>query len=230
MMDELGRIRQEYTRRQRDSRYSRLYSRYNPANIFMLQEREREILALFARYLGDQVGDLRVLDLGTGDGHHLARLISYGFSAKNLVGLDLLSQRVENARVKYSNLDFVCGDGGRLPFPIAAFDLIFQFTVFTSILDDRLRRRMAGEILRVLRPQGWILWYDYWLNPNNPQTRGIGKKEMFALFEGCTFDLRSITLAPPLVRFWAPKSWAFCSLLSQIPFLKTHYLALIQKK
>jgi ubiquinone/menaquinone biosynthesis C-methylase UbiE len=229
MKDELDRIRHEYARRLQDSRYSRLYSCYNPANLFMLQEREREMLALFARHLGNEVGDLRVLDLGTGDGHQLARLIGYGFSAKNMVGLDLLAYRVENARVKYSNVDFVCGEGGRLPFPSATFDLIFQFTVFTSVLDDRLRQGMAGEMLRVLRPRGWILWYDYWLNPNNPQTRGIGKKEICALFQGCSFDFRSVTLAPPLARFWAPKSWAFCSLLNQVPFLKTHYLALIQK-
>jgi SAM-dependent methyltransferase len=229
-MDELDRIRQEYARRQRDSRYSRLYSRYNPADIFILQEREREMLALFARYLGNQTGDFRVLDLGTGDGHHLARLIGYGFRAKNLVGLDLIAQRVEKARSKYSNLDFVCGNGGQLPFPTATFDLIFQFTVFTSILDDHLRQGMACEMLRVLKPRGWILWYDYWLNPNNRQTRGIGKKEIRALFQGCPVVFRSITLAPPLARFWAPKSLALCALLNRIPFLKTHYLGLIQKK
>jgi SAM-dependent methyltransferase len=228
-MDELTRIRQEYARRQHDPRYGRWYSRYNPANIFVLQERERGMLALFARHLGEQVGALRVLDLGSGDGHHLAKLIGYGFDARKLVGLDLLPNRAEAARARYANLDFICGEGATLPFPDAAFDLISQFTVFTSILDGSLRQSISSEMRRVLKPGGWVLWYDYRLNPTNPQTRGIGQKEITQLFPGCTFDFRLITLAPPLVRLVAPRSWTLCSVLSAFPFLRTHYLALIQK-
>ena len=54
-------------------------------------------------------------------------------------------------------------------------------TAISSILDSEIRRNICADMLRVLRspdpasgkPGGMILWYDFWLNPTNPQTRGV---------------------------------------------------------
>ncbi|HEX9633238.1 MAG TPA: hypothetical protein VGA02_12320 [Gemmatimonadales bacterium] len=41
--------------------------------------------------------------------------------------------------------------------------------------------------------------------------------------------LQRITLAPPLVRTVARRSWLAAYLLARIPFLRTHYLGVIRK-
>jgi hypothetical protein len=90
---------------------------------------------------------------------------------------------------------------------------------------------VAGEMIRVLKEDGIIIWYDYYTNnPWNPDVRGVKKREIHQLFPGCRVDLQKITLAPPLARALAPRSWLACSLLEKIPWLRTHYLGVIRKR
>jgi hypothetical protein len=69
-----------------------------------------------------------------------------------------------------------------------------------------------------------------WLNPANPQTRGIRPVEIRRLFPGCHFTFERITLAPPIARRLASFSWGLCMFLESlkifniIPFGDTHYL------
>ena len=42
----------------------------------------------------------------------------------------------------------------QLPLPDGSFDLVTQFTVFSSILDARVQAAVASEMLRVTRPGG----------------------------------------------------------------------------
>jgi ubiquinone/menaquinone biosynthesis C-methylase UbiE len=117
-----------------------------------------------------------------------------------------------------------------LPFPAKNFDLVLQSTVFTSILDGAMKQQVASEMLRVVRSEGLILWYDFNVNnPWNPDVKGVKKREIARLFTGCHVDLRRITLAPPLARWIAPRSWLLACLLEKIPLLRTHYLAVIRK-
>jgi hypothetical protein len=107
-------------------------------------------------------------------------------------------------------------------------DLALQFTAFSSLLDQNIKTRMAQKMLRVLKPQGMILWYDFWLNPTNRATRGIGKGEIRRLFPHCTFAFQRITLAPPIARAVIKVSWGFCALLEKMQILNTHYLVAIR--
>jgi ubiquinone/menaquinone biosynthesis C-methylase UbiE len=229
-MDDLARLKSEYARRAHDPRYREWYSPFNRANLFITQERDREIAQLLARHVNGDWDALRVLDVGCGRGNELAKFVGYGAAARNLFGVDLLGDRVREGREKFSALQFTCGNAATLPYPDAAFDLVLQFTVFTSILDDALRRRIASEMVRVLEPRGAILWYDYRLNPTNPQTRGIEKSEIKTLFPHCDYHWQRVTLAPPLARWLAPRAWFACEMLNQLSFLRTHWLALISKK
>jgi SAM-dependent methyltransferase len=140
----------------------------------------------------------------------------------------LLFDRLQDAHQALPNLLLACADGQALPYPETAFDLIVQFTVFSSILDERIKQHLAQEMLRVLAPGGLILWYDFWLNPLNRQTRGIRPQEIRGLFPGCACQFRRITLAPPLARCLAPLSWQLCALLEKLVILNTHYLATIR--
>jgi hypothetical protein len=81
---------------------------------------------------------------------------------------------------------------------------------------------------RVVRPGGLILWYDFWINPINPQTRGIRRAEIRALFHGSRYAFRRVTLAPPIARRLAKYSWAICLGLEHLRIFNTHYLAVIR--
>lgn len=153
---EISRIETAY--RERDSRpTSYAYSWQNPAYQFYLQQLEWELL----RMLRDCDVDLpsaRVLDLGCGSGYHTHRLVEFG--AKQVVGLDLMEHRIEQARRRYPTLDVRQGDATSLPFGDGEFDLVTQFTVLSSVLDPEVRRRIGSEVARVLAPGGIVVSFD----------------------------------------------------------------------
>jgi hypothetical protein len=102
--------------------------------------------------------------------------------------------------------------------------------MFTSILDDVMKQKAAKEMLRVLKADGIILWYDYFISkPTNRYVKGIGKREIIRLFPHCTFEFSKATLAPPIARAIAPYSFLLCYLLEKIPWLKTYHLVVIKK-
>jgi len=225
---EIERIRSEYARRAADASRGRQYSALEPAHLFAIQSRERGLLAMLRAEGITSFAGLRVLDLGCGSGDELRRLISYGASPEHLCGLDLIGERLSAARCASPHLALVQGNAAHLPYPEATFDVVLQLTVFSSILDQVLRHRVAAEMLRVLKPAGLIIWYDFWLNPTNRATRGIRPAEIKRLFPGCHHRFRRVTLAPPLARAVVPQSWLAGYLLETLPFLRTHYLAAIR--
>jgi hypothetical protein len=83
-------------------------------------------------------------------------------------------------------------------------------------------------MLRVLKSNGLILWYDCWLNPANPHVKGIRPAEVRALFPGCHFSFHRITLAPPITRRLVPLSWLACYILERLRILNTHHLVAIR--
>ena len=119
----------------------------------------------------------------------------------------------------------------RLPFSDGSFDFVSQFVLFTSILDQEMKRQMAREIYRVLVPRGRFLWYDFaYNNPRNPDVRGIRLAEVRELFPGFSIASRRITLAPPLGRAIGHLGPTPYYSASQLRFLCTHYLCLLEKK
>ncbi len=223
-MSELDRIRAVYARRRAAGRDAR-YTVFDRANLFRLLSLERELVAaLHGEGLTD-LAALRTLDVGCGGGWWLRTLLRWGARPTHLAGIDLLPEAVAACRAIHPELDVRLGSAEELPFADGAFDLVSQFTVFSSILDDGLRRRVAAEMRRVLRPGGVLLWYDFTVNPVNPDTRGIGRQELAGLFPGYRLQVRRVTLAPPLARLVAPHSWLLAELLERIPPLRTHLLA-----
>ena len=124
---------------------------------------------------------------------------------------------------------WINANGQDLPFKDESFDLALQFTAFSSVLDPEIKRDMAEAMLRVLKPDGGVLWYDFIWNPTNSQTKGIGLKEIKSLFPGCTFLVSRITLAPPLTRLLLPKYPRLVEWLSSLIIFNSHLLVWIQK-
>ena len=66
-------------------------------------------------------------------------------------------------------------------------------------------------MVRVLTPDGFILWYDFHFdNPKNPNVRGVKKKEIISFFPNCTFDFTLTTLVLPIARLIAHYSVILC--------------------
>lgn len=226
--DEASRIRAVYARRQESGAEAK-YAYWEPANLYLVQQLERVIVGVLHRQGLLPLGERRVLDVGCGDGFWLRFLLRLGARPQNLYGIDLLPDRIERGRDLCPGMDLTVGDATALPYPEGSFDLAMQFTVFTSVLDGAARGRLAAEMVRVLRPGGLVLWYDFILNPGNPETRGIGSEEVRALFPGCQHRFQRTTLAPPLSRRLAGRFGLACYLLEKVPWLRTHYLATVVK-
>ena len=123
-----------------------------------------------------------------------------------------MEESVAIARVRLCSpdrgADIRTGNAANCHGPTRSFDIVSQFTVFTSILSPELRRAIAAEMIRVTRPGGVVLWYDFRVNnPRNDQVRRVGARELRELFPGCEVHLRPTTLAPPVARRLVPLSW-----------------------
>ena len=217
----------EYDQRATRLAGSGMYSYFNQTNLFFLQQRERQLTQLLKAIRFDNFSYKRILEIGCGGGGVLLNFLSYGAHSEQLFGIDLLHERLRSASAQLAGSKFANADGQKLPFLPDEFDLLLQFTAFSSVLDQQVKQNMATEMLRVLKPDGAILWYDFWLNPTNRHTRGIRPAESRRLFPNGRLEFRRITLAPPLTRRLIHLSWILCQALEKITLFNTHYLALI---
>jgi SAM-dependent methyltransferase len=227
-MRETDRIREAYARRAERGADDR-YSLDDPANRYLFERRERELIGLLARHDLLPLTGRDIIDVGCGNGALLRDLVRLGADAERCHGVDLLPDRVEAAREADPRMIVRTGDASSLPYADATFDIALQFTLLSSVLDDAMRRAIAAETLRVLRPGGLLVWYDFTWNPGNRDTRGIGLAELRRLYTGCQIEARRVTLAPPITRRLARISPALCRALETLPLLRSHLLAAICK-
>lgn len=225
---DLTRLRAEYKERASGVGKTDRYSLFNPAQLFVVQQRQRAVLKCLQRNGFYPFKKKRILELGCGSGRMLLEALSFGATAENLYGAELLFERVQMLHHTLGNLRLINADGQNLPYTAHSFDLSMQFMVLSSILDNEVKRSIAQEMLRVTRPGGMILWYDFWVNPANAQTRGIRPQEIRRLFPGCSFQFERITLAPPIARRIVPVSWTLALLLEKMRIFNTHFLVSIQ--
>ncbi len=227
--EESKRILAETARRAREIPQER-YAIWQASEQWFIYERRSTALAMLKR-CGALPGRHTVaLEIGFGYGGWLPDLISWGVKETNLHGIEISEKCVRSTSGWLPSADLRLGNGAALPWEDRTFDLVVTSTVFTSILDNTVRHQVADEIVRVLVPGGVLLWYDFRFdNPSNPNVRGIGRSELRALFPALRAEIRTISLLPPLCRVVAPVSIFLTALLSAIPFLRSHLLAVLKK-
>ncbi|MBX3062035.1 MAG: class I SAM-dependent methyltransferase [Anaerolineae bacterium] len=227
-MSDLDRLRHEYADRNKRLAADR-YSLFNGGHLLNMQQRQRDSLDLLNRHGISSLQGKRVLEVGCGRGEALLQYVSFGAAPENTFGIDLLPDRLRELRHILPTANVACADGQQLPYAADQFDVVLQHTAFSSILDAQIKANIAREMLRVLRkPDGVIVWYDFWLNPTNRQTKGIRPAEIRQLFPDCEITFRKVTLALPLARKLANISWILCVILEKMWLLNTHYLAIIR--
>jgi SAM-dependent methyltransferase len=207
-------------------------------NLFLYQQRSRQLVRLLTCNGMLPLHEKRMLDIGCGGGDQLVEFEGWGARRHNLAGIDLNETRVSRARARLTypgamqdrGADIRCGDAAHLPWPDEVFDVVSQSVVFTSIPVPEVKEAVAAEMLRVLKPGGAVIWYDFlYDNPSNQTVKGIGAREIRSLFAGCEVTLQRVTLAPPLARRLVPISWMAAMVCEGLVLANTHYLGLIRK-
>lgn len=228
-MDDLTRLRKEYARRERDGDNEK-YGLTNVAHQFAVQRRQLDLVQLLTQCGILPLDDKQILEIGCGSGAVFSELLQLGAHSKHLYGIDLLPDRLPRSLIRHPDIGVSCADGRLTPFADRSFDVVVQFTVFSSILDLSIQQQMAQEMCRLLRPTGVIVWYDFWLNPVNRHTMGIRPNLIRSLFPDCEITLKRVTLAPPIARRLVPLSKSVAAMLERVRLLNTHYLAVIRPK
>ena len=207
------------------------YSFLQPDVWQSVQERQRAMLQLFNRPGFGDLATLRVLEVGCGAGGNLLELLRIGFAPQLLAGAELLPERLAHARqVLPAAVTLWGGDASALAIEPASRDIVFQSTVFSSLLDDAFQQHLADAMWRWVAPGGGVLWYDFIVdNPRNRDVRGLPLARVRQLFAQATVWRRRITLAPPIARAVCRVHPALYPVFNALPLLRTHQLVWLQK-
>ena len=230
MNKENSRIKKYYEARKK-MKISSLYTYFNVNNLYMIHSRERKLMRLLSGCGLEDLSRKKILDVGCGTGGMLRNFVQYGAKPGNLYGIDLLSDRIKKAREISSNLHLAKGDATGLPYKSNYFDIITQYTVLTSIIDKDVKQKIADEMLRVLRKNGIIIWYDMRVsNPFDKNIKAIGKNEIRKMFSACECSFYSVTLNPIISRRLSRISILLCQMIENLKLLNSHYFVIIKKK
>lgn len=208
------------------------YSLLNPAALLAAQERQRAIADVLLHQGWTDPSALRLVEVGCGAGGNLLEFLRMGLAPDRLQGIELLPERAEAARsVLPASLPVHCGDAvqGAAWVEPGSQDVVYQSTVFSSLLDDGFQQRLADVMWRWVRPGGGVLWYDFTVdNPRNPDVRGVPVRRVRELFPQGRCRVRRVTLAPPVARAVVKLHPALYGAFNWWP-LRTHVLAWIEK-
>ena len=229
-MDEIENIRQRYERRKLLP-VDGMYSIYAPHSLPTMYEREREFIRIISE--ADVFPETaKVLEIGCGAGGNLHDFIKYGFSPDNIVGNDLLSERLEVAKKKLPpEVQLIPGDACTIILPDEGYDVVYISTVFSSILDHPVRKQLADRVWGLLKPGGVIIWYDFiFNNPKNKDVEKVTQAQLMSLFPGSAdYKFKRITLAPPLSRAVCKISSKLYPVVNFFPFFRSHLMGWIRK-
>lgn len=223
---DLDEIRDTYHRYGSEGR-ERLWDASNAGYARIARDRDLALVDLVRRSIPASGG--RVVDVGCGTGE-LAGLVRSRVPDIRWTGIDLRSEAIAAARGKFPWAQWVEGSADRLPFHDGSFDVAVASTLFSSLPSDGLEHAVAREFARVVRPGGFVVWYDVrYGNPWNAAIHGVSRDRLLALFPGWKAESRLMTLLPPLARRLGFATRFAYRPLELIPALRTHLLARLQR-
>lgn len=223
---EVRRIQGVYKRRCAEGK---VYSPTQPWLLYIVQDRVRRWAQIYRRKFGGGIPPgARLLDVGCGDGSDLFLQAHLGFEPQNIYGVDINEVSLPTAKKRGFHVCFA--DGAQLPFPDGHFDIITANLVMFSIFDFDMLRRFADECVRVCKPGGLTIVYELSIQPPyNKDVMIITRRKMKRIFKGQRVRIKSLTLNPLIARLVVPLSTTLAELIENVPFMKTHYFAIIEK-
>jgi SAM-dependent methyltransferase len=226
---ELNAVAARYALRQRNGSAER-YSWLKPDVCLSAFTRERAMLRLFSGIGLTDLSRVSVLEIGCGGGGNLLRFLQWGFDPARLTGNELLPERLDIARSRLpERIRLIGGDASELD--CGMFDIVYQSTVLSSILDEALQAKLARRMWEMTKPDGGVLWYDFrYDNPRNPDVRGVSLRRLRDLFPESKPIVRRVTLAPPISRAIGRFAPSLYPIFHAMPMLRTHLLCWIPKR
>lgn len=227
MNSETQNVIERYERRKEESIVNE-HSNNFYFNHFAQSERELKYIEIIKSRF-DSLDTIKILEIGAGTGINLFLFKKMGFKWENIYANELLLERFELLKETFPNINIYKGDACEIDEDLNdSFDIVFQSTVFTSILDSNFKERLANKMWCMLKSGGIILWYDFvFNNPQNNDVRGVKKSEIIKLFKDSKkIIFNKTTLAPPIGR----KVKKLYPLFNIFPFLRTHIIAVIEKE
>lgn len=225
MHDEAQNVIDRYERRKMNQ------TGFNSGNFYfshyVQSERELKYLEIIKNRF-DSLDEVKILEIGAGIGANLYFFKRIGLTWEHIHANELLPDRYEILKETFPQIHTYEGDACEIDQRLHnSFDIVFQSTVFTSILDANFKQKLADKMWSLLKPNGIILWYDFAFdNPANKDVKGIKRSEVKALFKAAKkITFSKTTLAPPIGRR-VKRLYPFFNLF---PFLRTHLIGVIEK-
>jgi ubiquinone/menaquinone biosynthesis C-methylase UbiE len=158
---------------------------------------ERDIAEQFAADVTDRSGgSVRVFDAGCGAGQPVLETLD---ESHDVVGLDISTGQLDNARQRVPDAGLTQGDLANLPFRSDTFDGIASYHAIIHVPRDE-HEQVLDEFHRVLRPDGDLLvvmgddaWEgenDDWLGADTRMAWSFfGKEKNRELVTGAGFEI-----------------------------------------
>jgi SAM-dependent methyltransferase len=224
-MDELTKIKERYDARKKFASINTVSDFY--FNWQIQKERELVYARILRAQFGPDLSQLNFMEIGAGSGDNIFFFARRGIQWQNVWANELLDDRFEILKMKFPYCNLYKGDASQLELK-QEFDVVFQSTVFTSVLNNELKQKLADKMMEMVKTDGIILWYDFMYdNPRNKHVRGVKKAEIKKLFaKAGNIQFYKVTLAPPISR----RFYRIYHLINTLfPFLRTHVIAVIKK-
>lgn len=224
-MDETEKIKLRYEDRKADQTVIRNQSN-TVFSIFMAKEREKHYSSIL-KYYFKNINSVDFIEIGAGGGANISFFNQLGIPLSNIYANELLESRIIALKNSFPTVNHLPGNALDIGTE-QLYDIVFQSTVFTSILDNDFKKELANKMYALTKPKGIILWYDFVFdNPKNKDVKGVSKKEIISLFpKAKSITFQRVTLAPPIGRRIG-KLYSFVNTF--FPFLRTHVIAVVEK-
>jgi SAM-dependent methyltransferase len=125
-----------------------------------------------------------LLDVGCGSGSSLFQFVRLGFRPENIAGIDMSEERIAAATLTLPAGDFRCESAESMSHENGKFDLVFESTLFMMLTSDDVASRVAHEMIRVVRPGGYLMLADWrYAEPRSATHKALSTRRIRTLFD-----------------------------------------------
>lgn len=209
--------------------------RRNPEVLFQALASEASVVNAL-RVVQHEPSVAKVLDVGCGSGGDVYQLVRLGYDPAKITGIEIQQERIAVARSLYPQMEFIHADATKMQFEDDTFDLVFESTMFATLPDDHDRAAIASEMVRVCKPEGFLVLIDWRTpKPGDRSYKALSRRELQKIFAiGSRTKLIAVqrgALLPPIGRFLskrAPGLYFIC--WSLFPFLVGQVVYVLTRK
>jgi ubiquinone/menaquinone biosynthesis C-methylase UbiE len=112
----------------------------------------------------------------------MLRLLSHGLEPERLYGIDIEQSRIDRGLRRFPALNLLHGDASDMDFESNSFDLAMESTMFVQLTDETMAQGIANEMLRVVKPGGYIMLTDWRYSFGRLGYRALSRTRIANLF------------------------------------------------